>query len=119
MLTDVESPTPLGSQVDTGLVRIDPHTNRVSATTPLANLGSDPSHARLAVGAGGVWVEGQQLQDGLARAAIFRVDPASGQLRGTIMTGDLNPAALAAGFGALWLLRPGAGVLLGLDPAVM
>jgi len=60
VLTTVERPTPLGSRVDTGLVRIDPHTNRVSATT-----------------------------------------------------------ALAAGFGALWLLRPGAGVLLGLDPAVM
>jgi hypothetical protein len=115
VLTTVERPTPLGSRVDTGLVRIDPHTNRISATTPLADLGSDPSQARLAVGAGGVWVEGQQLsQDG---AVIFRVDPASGRLLSAIATGDLSPAALAVGFGALWLLRPGAGVLLGLDPA--
>ena len=71
------------------------------------------------MGTGGVWVEGQQPQDGLARAVIFRVDPVSGRLRGTVATGDLSPAALAAGFGALWLLRPGAGVLLGLDPAAM
>lgn len=117
VLTNVERPTPLGSRVDAGLVRIDPHTNRVSATTPLADLGSDPSQARLAVGAGAVWVEGQQLsQDG---AVIFRVDPASGRLLGTIATGDLSPAALAAGFGVLWLLRPGAGMLLALDPAAM
>jgi hypothetical protein len=98
----------------------------VTATIPLGVAAAPPfadqaaqliSHARLAVGAGGVWIEGQQLsQDG---AVIFRVDPASGRLRGTITTGDLNPAALAAGFGALWLLRPGAGVLLRLDPAVM
>jgi hypothetical protein len=117
VLTDVESPTPLGSRVDAGLVRIDPHTNRVSATTPLADLGSDPSQARLAVGAGAVWVAGQQQsQDG---AVIFRVDPASGRVRSTIATGDLNPAALAAGSGALWLLRPRAGVLLALDPTVV
>jgi hypothetical protein len=57
VLTTVERPTPLGSRVDTGLVRSDPHTNRVSSTTPLADLDSDPSQAQLAVGAGGVWVE--------------------------------------------------------------
>jgi len=38
------------------------------------------------------------------------------ELIGTIETGDLSPAALAAGFGALWLLRPAAGALLRLDP---
>jgi hypothetical protein len=109
----------LRDRVDAGLVRIDPHTNRVSATTPLANLDGDTLHIRLAVGAGGVWVEGQQPQDGLARTVIDRVDPASGRLRGTIATGDPSPAALAAGLGALWLLRPAAGVLLRLDPAAM
>jgi hypothetical protein len=101
------------------LLRIDPHTNRVSATTPLANLNSETHQAQLAVGAGSVWVEGQHLQDGLARAVIDRVDPANGRLSGTIETGDLSPAALAVGFGALWLLRPAAGALLRLDPAAM
>jgi hypothetical protein len=120
VLTSVESPTPLGSRVDVGLVRIDPHANRVSAITPLANLGGDPYNVRLAVGAEGVWVEGQQRPEGgQPRAVIDRVDPASGRLRGTIETGDLSPAALAAGFGALWLLRPAAGTLLRLDPAAM
>jgi hypothetical protein len=120
VLTNVDSPTRLGSRVDMGLVRIDPHTNRVAATTPLANLDSDPYRARLAVGAGGVWVEGQQQQrDGLAHAVIDRVDPGSGRLRGVIETGDPNPAALAAGFGALWLLQPTTGALLRLDPAAM
>jgi hypothetical protein len=119
VLTSIERPTRLGVRVDAGLVRIDPHTNRVSATTPLANLDGDTLHIRLAVGAGGVWVEGQQPQDGLARTVIDRVDPASGRLRGTIATGDPSPAALAAGLGALWLLRPAAGVLLRLDPAAM
>jgi hypothetical protein len=119
VLTSVQSPTRLGSRVDAGLVRIDPHTNRVSATTPLANLNSETHQAQLAVGAGSVWVEGQRLQDGLARAVIDRVDPANGRLRGTIETGDLGPAALAAGFGALWLLRPAAGALLRLDPAAI
>jgi hypothetical protein len=91
----------------------------VSATTPLANLNSETHQAQLAVGAGSVWVEGQHLQDGLARAVIDRVDPANGRLSGTIETGDLSPAALAVGFGALWLLRPAAGALLRLDPAAM
>jgi hypothetical protein len=118
-LTSVESPTRLGVRVDVGLVRIDPHTNRVSATTPLADLDSGAHQVQLAVGAGGVWVEGQHRQDGLARAVIDRVDPASGRLRGRIETGDPSPAALAAGFGALWLLRPGADALLRLDPAAM
>lgn len=121
-LTSVERPTALGSRVDPGLVRIDPHTNRVSAITPLPNLDSDTYHIQLVVGAGGVWVQGlRQPQEGLPRAVIDRVDPASGRLRGTIETGtgDLSPAALAAGFGALWLLRPAADVLLRLDPAAM
>jgi hypothetical protein len=119
VLTSVESPTRLGSRVDAGLVRIDPHTNRVLATTPLANLNGETHQVQLAAGAGSVWVEGQHLQDGLARAVIDRVDPANGRLSGTIETGDLSPAALAAGFGALWLLRPAAGVLLRLDSAAM
>ena len=67
-----------------------------------------------------MWVEGQERPEGgLLRAVIDRVDPASGRLRGTIATGDLSPAALAAGFGSLWLLRPAAGTLLRLDPAAM
>jgi hypothetical protein len=120
VLTSVESPTRLGVRVDAGLVRIDPHTNRVSAITPLTNLDSDTYHIQLAAGAGSVWVQGQrQSQEGLPRAVIDRVDPASGRLRGTIETGDLSPAALAAGFGAVWLLRPTVGVLLRLDAAAM
>ncbi len=119
VLTSVESPTRLGARVDVGLVRIDPHTNRVSTTTPLADLDSGAHQVALAVGAGGVWVEGQRLQDGLARAVIDRVDPVSGRLRGRIETGDPSPAGLAAGFGALWLLRPGADALLRLEPAAM
>jgi hypothetical protein len=119
VLTSVQSPTRLGSRVDVGLVRVDPDTNRVSAATPLANLDSAAHDLQLAVGAGGVWVEGQQQpQQGRARV-IDRVDAASGRLRATIATGDPSPAGLAAGFGALWLLRPAASVLLGLDPAAM
>lgn len=119
VLTSIESRTRLGVRVDAGLVRIDPHTNRISATTPLANLGGDLQQAQLAVGAGGVWVEGQQSQDRLTRAVIDRVDPTSGRLLGTMATGDLSPAGLAAGFGALWLLRPASSALLRLDPAAM
>jgi hypothetical protein len=118
-LTGVESPTRLGVRVDLGLVRINPHTNRVSAITRLADLDSGAYQVELAVGAGGVWVEGQHSQDGQARAVIDRVDPASGRLRGRIETGDPNPAALAAGLGALWLLRPSADALLRLDPAAV
>jgi hypothetical protein len=119
VLTSVQSPTSLGSRVDAGLVRVDPDTNRVSATTPLANLDSASHDVQLAVGAGGVWVEGRQPPQQGGGRVIDRVDPASGRLRGTLATGDLSPAGLAAGFGALWLLRPAAGVLLRLDPAAM
>ena len=116
-LTRVERPTRLGVRVDLGLLRIDRHTNRVSAITPLADLNSGDYQVELAVGAGGVWVEGRHLQDGQARAVIVRVDPASGRVHGRLETGDPNPAALAAGSGSLWLLRPSGNVLLRLDPA--
>ena len=117
--TSVESPTRLGVRVDAGLVRIDPRGNRVSAVTPLADLDASIEHARLAVGAGSVWVEGER-QGGthggnLPRAVIDRVDPGNGRLRATTETGGPGAAAMAAGFGALWLLRPGTGALLRVD----
>jgi hypothetical protein len=115
VLADIEVPTTLGARVDAGVLRVDPHGNRVTVTD-LPSLGSNPDSMQLAVGAGGVWVEGQQQPgDGRAGMTIVRLDPASGRLRRATPSGDPGPEALVATSDALWLLQP-AGGLLRLDP---
>jgi hypothetical protein len=68
----VETPTALGSRV--GLVRIDPAAMRVAAVVPLGNLDGT---AGLAVGTGGVWVQGRQPQRPSAPRGCWR--PGSGR----------------------------------------
>ena len=74
------------------LTRIDPATEAVTQTIPLP--GANPG--AIAYGAGGLWVA-----DPVARE-LFEVDPASGSLRRTLPL-DLQPSALAAVDGALWV----------------
>jgi hypothetical protein len=110
----VETPTALGSRVGPGLVRIDPATMRVAAVVPLGNLDST---AGLAVGTGGVWVQGRQPQrPSAATIAVDRVDPATARLVGTFDTQSTAEGLLAAGFGSVWLAQPVTGDLLRIDP---
>lgn len=111
----IETPTRLGARVGRGVVRVEPKTARVSAVTPLDNL--EPTWMALAVGAGGVWVEGLQAQRaGPAHGLMVdRIDPRSGRLVGAFTLARNTEGFLAAGHGSLWLATFG-GELLRLDP---
>ena len=89
------------------LAAIDPHTNRVTAVTP---IGSSP--ASVAVGADGVWVTNAGDQ------TIALVDPTSKQLLERHGL-SLIPGQVAAGNGAVWVTtaQEDHGALLEFDPA--
>lgn len=109
----VETPTALGSRVGPGLVRIDPAAMRVTSVVPLDNL---VGTAGLAVGAGGVWVPGNQQMDP-ENLVVDRLDAATARLVGVFDTHSTASGLLAAGFGSVWLAQPGTGDLLRIDPA--
>jgi hypothetical protein len=75
-----------GSQRDgTGrLRRLDQHTGKITATTPLPDLdvGLVDPEVGLAVGDGGVWVAGPYSRGLHGGGILLRVDPASGRVAG-------------------------------------
>ncbi|MGE3233774.1 MAG: hypothetical protein AB7O78_08605 [Thermoleophilia bacterium] len=75
-----------------------------------SHLPVGPAPSRLVVGAGGVWVLGQDA----GGATVRRLDPSSGAVRRTFPVGG-TATGLAAGAGALWVTR--GAELLRLDPA--
>lgn len=111
----VETPTPLGSRVGAGLIRIDPATMRVTAAAPLDNLDSVTG---LAVSTGAAWVYGRQSTD--LGGVLDRVDATTARLTGAVETHapafGIPFGMPAAGFGSLWLLQPETGDLVRLDP---
>jgi hypothetical protein len=69
-----------------------------------------PAPSRIVVGAGGVWVLGQDA----GGATVRRLDPRTGAVRRTFPVGG-TASGLAAGAGAVWVVR--GSDLLRLDPA--
>ena len=90
----------------TGVQRIDPATNKVTATVPIP---SDccPS---IAAGAGAVWVA--SFDENVVR----RIDPATSKVKATIKAGP-NPAGLAATNAAVWVTEHRGGTISRIDPA--
>ena len=87
------------------VARIDPATNAVIATIPVA-----PETWYLAYGFDAIWAvssEGKVLQ---------RIDPATNKVTGTVALGD-TPGFLAAGEGAVWVQEQGDGTVAKVDPA--
>jgi len=87
------------------VARIDPATNKVIATIPVA-----PETWYLAFGFDALWAvssEGKVLQ---------RIDPATNTVTGTAMLGN-TPGFLAAGEGAVWVQEQGDGTVAKVDPA--
>jgi len=64
----------------------------------------------LAYGLGSLWVGCRQAQ-----AAVLKVDPGSGQVRGLLDVPSVDPDALAAGVGALWVAQRSS-VVARIDP---
>ena len=79
------------SELADRLERIDPSSNKVTATIPVARGAS-----AVAVGAGSVWV-GDELDD-----AVTRVDPRAMRIIDTIKLG-LTPVDLGVANGVLWV----------------
>lgn len=77
------------------VIRIDPSSNLVVATIPLAG---GPDAVDLAVGEGAVWaVSGPR--------AIARIDPSTNKVVATIGGGGFHIEGMAAGGGGLWVTR--------------
>ena len=87
------------------LARIDPATNTVSATIPVA-AGSFAA----AFGFGAVWVTTT------GAGSVQRVDPGTNAVVATIPVGP-TPRFLAAGEGSVWTLNQGDGTVSRIDPA--
>jgi virginiamycin B lyase len=104
---------------DGSLVRVDPATGRVVARVLLPRTAEQQPY-RVAVGDGAVWVTSAGARRGAANL-LWRVDPASNQVTGTL---DLGPTAaggipnsVAAGNGAVWVGGITKGSIARLEPS--
>jgi YVTN family beta-propeller protein len=81
----------IGDPNDRRLWRIDPSTHRITATIP---LGFPP--AKVAAGAGGVWIT-DQLRD-----RVVQIDPRTGQVVRSVRVGR-GPFGVTVGDGSVWV----------------
>ena len=89
------------------LSRVDPATNGVTRTVPLA-------HAASALATGdAIWVAG--YGGGPADSALYRVDPATGRVVATVAVGEVC-CDLSEGGGGVWVVDP-RGAVVRVDPA--
>jgi ABC-type transport system substrate-binding protein/DNA-binding SARP family transcriptional activator len=88
------------------VTRIDRDTEAVTQTVRL----SGASTSAIAADADAVWVADA------AADRLVRIDPATGEIRGTVEPG-LRPTALAVGAGGVWVADYGAGSVAEVDPA--
>jgi virginiamycin B lyase len=96
------------SGADKSIVRIDPRTNRLEATIPIARGTSGPFGA--AAGEGAVWVtstDGLTVGAGTPSGAgyVSRIDPATNRVTDSIRLSRF-PADVAVGFGSVWVPAP-------------
>jgi YVTN family beta-propeller protein len=105
---------------DGALVRVDPVTGRVAARIPLPKTTDQRPH-QVAVGEGAVWVTSISPSRGTANL-LWRVDPVSNQVTGTLDLGPTSAGAIAnrvaAGNGAVWVGGSTQGSVLRLEPTV-
>jgi YVTN family beta-propeller protein len=108
----------VANQVDGTLVRVDPATGQVAARILLPRTTEHRPH-QVAVGEGAVWVTSAGTRRGTANL-LWRVDPASNQLSGTLDLGPTSaggiPNSVAAGHGAVWLGGMTKGSIVRLEP---
>jgi virginiamycin B lyase len=103
---------------DGTLVRVDPATGSVAARIPLSRATGQGPH-QVAVGDGAVWVTSAGTRRGTANL-LWRVDPASNQVIGTLDLGPTSaggiPNSIAAGNGVVWVGGSRKGSILLLAP---
>jgi streptogramin lyase len=92
------------------LERIDPGTNAVAAI-PVGRIGELHGYrARITVGEGAIWVASQQ--------SLWRIDPATKRLLGSVHLGPRAEGSVAAGAGAVWIMSFSDRALLRVDSDV-
>ena len=106
-----------GYELDT-IERIDPESNAAVATIPLERVGEWHGYRpRIAVGEGAIWVA--------FRHSLWRISPATNRFVGSVPVGidaagsvpvGQTEGSVAAGYGALWIMGFGDGVLRRVDP---
>lgn len=106
-----------GYEADT-IERIDPESKAVVATIPLERVGELHGYRpRIAVGEGAIWVASRQ--------SLWRINPATNRFVGSVPVGieaegsfavGKAEGSVAAGYGAVWIMSFGDGVLLRVDP---
>jgi DNA-binding SARP family transcriptional activator len=107
----------MGYEADT-IERIDPESKAVIATIPLERVGELHGYRpRIAVGEGAIWVASRQ--------SLWRINPATNRFVGSVPVGieaegsfaaGKAEGSVAAGYGAVWIMSFGDGVLLRIDP---
>jgi virginiamycin B lyase len=109
----------VANRVDGTLVRVDPATGRVAARVLLPRTTEQRLH-QVAVGDGVVWVTSASPRRGAANL-LWRVDPVSNQVTGTLDLGPTSaggiPNRVAAGDGAVWVGGITKGSIVRLEPA--
>jgi YVTN family beta-propeller protein len=96
----------VANKLDNSVSRIDPQTNRVVATIPVADGVAD-----LAVGRDGIWTGGDRR--GVAR--VVRVDPGTNRVVATVPVGA-QPSGLAVTDDAVWVASVVDGTITRIDP---
>jgi virginiamycin B lyase len=108
----------VANHVDGTLVRVDPATGAVAARVLLPRTTEQHPH-QVAVGDGAVWVTSASPRRGTANL-LWRVDPASNQVIGTLDLGPTSaggmPNSVAAGDGAVWVGGMTKGSIVLLEP---
>ncbi|MET0937826.1 MAG: BTAD domain-containing putative transcriptional regulator [Gaiellaceae bacterium] len=88
--------------------RIDPETKAVD-TTPLGRIGESHGYrARITVAEGAIWLASRQ--------SLWRFDPATKRLLGSVHVGPRAEGSVAAGPGAVWIMSFSDRALLRVDP---
>jgi YVTN family beta-propeller protein len=104
---------------DGSLVRVDVATGRVAARVLLPRT-TEQQPYRVAIGDGAVWVTSAGARRGTANL-LWRVDPASNQVTGTLDLGPTSaggiPNSVAAGNGAVWVGGITKGSIARLEPS--
>ena len=106
-----------GYEADT-IERIDPKSKAVVATISLERVGELHGYRpRIAVGEGAIWVASRQ--------SLWRINPATNRFVGSVPVGieaqgsfaaGKAEGSVAAGYGSVWIMSFGDGVLLRVDP---
>jgi hypothetical protein len=97
------------------LLRLDPRSGRVTATTPLPELFANRTVGPV-VGGDAVWVVGQSSQLSQGGSVLLRIHPASGRVTGWFRSRLALGGLLAAGPRGAWVVT-GASELLHVLPA--